>query len=47
MRIVHVTSFFQLGMVYQENCLTPAQVRLGRSLALPYTSPFGWRLKAN
>jgi glycosyltransferase involved in cell wall biosynthesis len=34
MRIVHVTSFFQPGMGYQENCLAPAQARLGHEVSI-------------
>lgn len=34
MKILHVTSFFQPGMGYQENCLAPAQARLGHDVTL-------------
>ena len=34
MKIVHVTSFFQAGMGYQENCLAPAQARLGHDVCI-------------
>ena len=34
MKILHVTSFFQPGMGYQENCLAPAQVRLGHDVTI-------------
>ncbi|MBN2311691.1 MAG: glycosyltransferase family 4 protein [Candidatus Hydrogenedentes bacterium] len=34
MRIVHVTSFFQPGLGYQENCLCPAQARLGHEVTV-------------
>jgi glycosyltransferase involved in cell wall biosynthesis len=34
MKIVHVTSFFQKGLGYQENCLAPAQARLGHEVAI-------------
>jgi glycosyltransferase involved in cell wall biosynthesis len=34
MNIAHVTSFFQPGAGYQENCLTPAQARLGNKVTI-------------
>jgi len=34
MKILHVTSFFQPGMGYQENCLAPAQARLGHDVTI-------------
>ena len=34
MKIVHVTSFYQAEMGYQENCLAPAQARLGHQVAI-------------
>jgi glycosyltransferase involved in cell wall biosynthesis len=34
MHIVHVTSFFQPGLGYQENCLVPAQAALGHRVTI-------------